>query len=672
MGLLVGRFFSEVNIFLWYFTLGFLKIWCLVEVVTRIFDERKMGTFELLLTSPLKLKGVTHGIDRALFRQFGRGFFVQAIIGLILYLTIHRFAVPEIVADFKSIYIPVIMLGALDLWALKWMGLWSALKSRSSSRALGQPILRLLLLPWLLAWFTNSIFSFFSYLGPSAETDSFSAILLWLAYGCAAAIGFGLIDRYHVLKHAPVLAMYGFDYQSAENEWLGRHTERTAPPQRGRRRFHWPRSFTIQVYTTLLLVLLTLISGGQLRRLYYDREIEHHLRTIGQGSATSSHVANSETSSFEEEYRVPFSSELSSLINRIPNSVQIARQSIALLSNLRANQPLVDPDNLEPQQIIQHLRNSSLYSCQDRPYQSRSTLSKHHQYQVNMLFQIIQGEIRQRIRNSDWEVALELQVKLLDISLHFIETGAMSLRDFSEKGLRNFQNNLENLSSRGVLTQQHLIQIETLLSPAEEWTSTVAATSHVGRQAIHLSKENKIRSPSANATERGRAALAFHYLRASGTHARDWAYYASILSDFCAPDHAKLLFETDDQNKTREIETHIAKMSYRGDTRYFVCTLYNTLAQECDLRARLRLLKMIVNIEQFRLKNQRLPTTLSQLQPENNLIDPYSRSPFAYRLAGRFYEITSARSKRTRWNLEDRTIRPVETGNGLSFQWPAE
>ena len=668
---LVG-FFSEVNIFLWYFTLGFLKIWCLVEVVSRVFDERKMGTFELLLTSPLRLQGIVHGIDRALFRQFGRGFLEQAIIGLILYLTIHRFAVPEIAADFKSIYIPVILLGALDLWALKWMGLWSALKGRSSSRALGQPILRLLLLPWLLAWLTHSISSFSSYLGPSAETDPPSAILLWLAYGCAAAIGFGLKDRYHVLKHAPVLAMHGFDYSSAENEWLGNDTKQTAPPQREHRRFPWPRSLSIRVSLTLLLVLLTLISGGQLRRLYYEREIEHHLRSIGQSSKTTNHLAISETSSFEEAYRVPFSAKLSHLISRLPTMNQILSQKISFLRNRTSLRSIPEPASPEWQQFFQDLRDSPLYSGQGQPNQNRAALPMKNQGRVDILFQIIQGEINQRIQNSDWEGVFELQEKRLDISLHFIETGAMSFRDSSAAGLRSFQSTLENLSSRGVLTEQHLTQIETLLAPAEQWTSTSAAAWHTGRQAIHSSKDHKIRNPYADATERGQAALAFLYLKESGTHARDWAYYASILSEFCATDHAKHLYEADDQTKTQEIVAHTAKMTYRGNTRYFICALYNAVGQECDLRARLRLLKLVVSIEQFRMENQRMPATLSQLQPEDNLIDPYSGGPFSYRIAGTQYEITSAGSNRARWQLHDRAVHPIERRNGLSFIWPAK
>lgn len=63
--------FHEMIAFLLYFAAAFLKLWMLVEVTARIAKERKTGFFELLLASPLGVRGILRGIDRALIWQFG-------------------------------------------------------------------------------------------------------------------------------------------------------------------------------------------------------------------------------------------------------------------------------------------------------------------------------------------------------------------------------------------------------------------------------------------------------------------------------------------------------------------------------------------------------------------------------------------------------------------------
>lgn len=63
----------EFHTFFLFVTLVFLKIWLLVETVVRVNEERRSGSFELLLTTPLGLFGMMRGLHKGLVVQFAWG-----------------------------------------------------------------------------------------------------------------------------------------------------------------------------------------------------------------------------------------------------------------------------------------------------------------------------------------------------------------------------------------------------------------------------------------------------------------------------------------------------------------------------------------------------------------------------------------------------------------------
>lgn len=229
-GLVSSAGFHEMVAFLLYFTAAFLKIWLLVEVTTRIAEERKTGSFELLLSSPLGVGGILRGIDRALIWQFGRSCCLLLAAGIVFYATIEPrrdgiFA-DSFADSVRAFFWPAAVVFFLDLWALKWMGMWSAMRRRTAARALMASFGTIFLLPWLLMGLASAaigvlraVYGF----NPNSTIQSNSSDLvlwLWLAVFGGVALGFGLRARNRVLRRFRLLAMHGFDYVSAREEWL--------------------------------------------------------------------------------------------------------------------------------------------------------------------------------------------------------------------------------------------------------------------------------------------------------------------------------------------------------------------------------------------------------------------------------------------------------------------
>lgn len=230
-GLVSSAGFHEMVAFLLYFTAAFLKLWLLVEVTTRIAEERKTGSFELLLSSPLGVGGILRGIDRALIWQFGRSCCLLLAVGIVFYATIEPrrdgiFA-DSFAGSVRAFFWPAAVVFFLDLWALKWIGVWSAMRCRTAARALSASFGAIFLLPWLLVGLASASMSVlrevygFNRNPVIVQSNSPDPVpwLWWAVFG-GVAFGLGLWSRDRVLHRFRLLAMHGFDYASARKEWL--------------------------------------------------------------------------------------------------------------------------------------------------------------------------------------------------------------------------------------------------------------------------------------------------------------------------------------------------------------------------------------------------------------------------------------------------------------------
>ena len=230
----VGFFywFFQYGCFFALFTAAFLKLWLLVEVITRIAEERKTGSFELLLSSPLGVGGILRGIDCALIWQFGRSCCLLLAAGIVFYVVMDSRRDGILVfgnsfaGSFRNFFWPAAVVFFLDLWALKWIGVWSAMRCRTAARALSASFGAIFLLPWLLVGLASAAMGVlravygFNWNSIIQSNSPDPVPWLWLAVFGGLAFGLGLWARDLVLHRFRLLAMHGFDYASAREEWL--------------------------------------------------------------------------------------------------------------------------------------------------------------------------------------------------------------------------------------------------------------------------------------------------------------------------------------------------------------------------------------------------------------------------------------------------------------------
>jgi ABC-type transport system involved in multi-copper enzyme maturation permease subunit len=165
-----------------------LKLWIAVEAGQRLAEDQKMGALELLLSTPLSVRDILRGQWLALRRQFLRPLLVVIAAELLLIL-----AVPS-QSDLTvlSFGMAGILLLVIDLVALTWVAMATALTARSPNHASVSTIFRVLILPWVVCGAVGVMVNlWFATRGAPAPEWKFY-LGLWFWSGIVADLAFGL------------------------------------------------------------------------------------------------------------------------------------------------------------------------------------------------------------------------------------------------------------------------------------------------------------------------------------------------------------------------------------------------------------------------------------------------------------------------------------------------
>jgi ABC-type transport system involved in multi-copper enzyme maturation permease subunit len=169
-----------------------LKAWVAIEAGQRLAEEQKMGTLELLLSTPLNERDILRGQFLALKRQFLKPLLVVIAIEVIFMLALFRYSLLSYEEDTKQVVVGCagIVLLVLDLVALIGVAQASALTARSPNYASVSTISRVLILPWVLGLAISAIANLWASGGPGLSWKFFLHLWFWL--GIAADLAFGL------------------------------------------------------------------------------------------------------------------------------------------------------------------------------------------------------------------------------------------------------------------------------------------------------------------------------------------------------------------------------------------------------------------------------------------------------------------------------------------------
>jgi len=179
-----------------FFLNSMLKVWVASESCRQIAAERKYGTLELLLATPLSIRQIIKGQRLALQRQFG--------IPILTALALETLMLGGSLRDssFSAgdrpmwlwVWLLAMLLLLLDAAAFFWMGMWAGLTARDARRAYTRIISAILVLPWVLfAGFLGALGA--GVFGPNQNVTWRTFLGIWFFFGLIVDVFFGLTSR---------------------------------------------------------------------------------------------------------------------------------------------------------------------------------------------------------------------------------------------------------------------------------------------------------------------------------------------------------------------------------------------------------------------------------------------------------------------------------------------
>ncbi|HYG35698.1 MAG TPA: ABC transporter permease [Clostridia bacterium] len=218
-------------------TLNFvLRSWFANEATRQLAEERKAGTLELLLSTPLGVTDILHGQWLALKRQFlGPVMVVLAVETLFMFSTLSQEWLLEQRAFWAALWISGMLMLIADLAALYWVGMWQALTEKNPARAFSASISRIFFVPWALYAMVMLliVLASMSGYGQTQSPDWKFFLGLWFLLGLVVDFSYASYARHKLLNEFRLAAQQR--YNPATGFWgrllgIGRNRQANDPP----------------------------------------------------------------------------------------------------------------------------------------------------------------------------------------------------------------------------------------------------------------------------------------------------------------------------------------------------------------------------------------------------------------------------------------------------------
>lgn len=204
----------------------FIKSAFAAEAARTLAEERRAGTLELLLSTPLSVREILAGQALALQRQF----LGPVLAVLCIECVFVRAGLPDLVIDderglWVSVWVAGMLMLVTDLAALYWVAMWQGLTAKNAARAASQSLARIGLCPWAGIALVILIGAVSQMNGsPPPDVSWHFFLALWFILGLAADFGFAAYARQKLLTEFRLAAQ-----QRYSPGFWERLLQRTAP-----------------------------------------------------------------------------------------------------------------------------------------------------------------------------------------------------------------------------------------------------------------------------------------------------------------------------------------------------------------------------------------------------------------------------------------------------------
>lgn len=182
-----------------------LKIWLTTEGTRQFGLDRRNGALELLLSTPLSVRQIVRGQLLSLWRQFAAPAAVVVVADFVFMSAANQGT------SWKLFWVAIIVVFVLDLITLAWVSMWLGLCHKSSSRASGGALSRILVLPWVAFLLLVMVASFQTYSRSSWFNDEDAIIVIGFVIAVVNNLLFGFWARNRLLGEMRLVAVQRFD-----------------------------------------------------------------------------------------------------------------------------------------------------------------------------------------------------------------------------------------------------------------------------------------------------------------------------------------------------------------------------------------------------------------------------------------------------------------------------
>jgi hypothetical protein len=183
-----------------------LRLWVAGAASRQLLEDRRAGTFELLLSTPLSVGQICAGQSRALYRQFGAAFGAVLLADLAFCWACFR-EEPGFGAASILLWAGCMALLILDSYALAWQGMWCAISVRQPNRATLTAVVRVMALPWVVLLSLAALYQMLE-LDRRLSWDITDKMVFGLWFGLGLAVDLLMVSlararlRAHFRQHA--------------------------------------------------------------------------------------------------------------------------------------------------------------------------------------------------------------------------------------------------------------------------------------------------------------------------------------------------------------------------------------------------------------------------------------------------------------------------------------
>jgi ABC-type transport system involved in cytochrome c biogenesis permease component len=139
-----------------------LKLWVASEACRPLAEERRNGSLELLLSTPMSVDAILQGQILALKRQFAGPAAIVLAADLVMFLAGRNDRFLDTTQHWTMLCVAGILMFVADLYTLAWVGMWLGLTAKKASWASSGTIMRVLILPSFLFFAFMSMLMFAS------------------------------------------------------------------------------------------------------------------------------------------------------------------------------------------------------------------------------------------------------------------------------------------------------------------------------------------------------------------------------------------------------------------------------------------------------------------------------------------------------------------------------